>query len=854
MRYTAFISYSHAADGRLAPRLQQALHGFAKPWYRRRSINVFRDQTSLAASPALWPSIEAALRESAWFLFMASPQAARSVWVQKEILWWLEHRSAARMLVLLTDGTMNWDSQAGDFDWRTTTALPEQLRKRFADEPLYVDLRWARSEENLSVRHLQFRGALLDIAAPLHGKPKEDLDGEDVRQQRRNKAWAWSAGAALSVLAVAATAAAIYAVSQRNEALHQRDLATARQREAEARLAFDQSGEGLVKATLLAVDSLRSAQTTEGMDTMGRFLRLLPRKPLWRQAPVRSDTSGQPRPSLAFSPDGRLIASTLAGEEVTWLDAITGRETRRTATACHPSNRTTLAFSPNGAQLAVGCAHQVCVLDTHGDGPCRLLPQNARHGDMVWAAAFSPDAKVLATASYHSDEVFAYDAAAWTAKPDRARQGPAVRAVAISPDSQWLVTASTDGVRLWKLGRYDAVVDQVRTNSDAHTVAFDPASDAFVTGGQELVRWRIVASDDGATRLQQQARSTFNAHTLLPVTWHGQTCFVAAASTAVSLLCGADFTEVLRVPVSSTAATLSPDGKRLINRETDGSLAAWPLDGDTDVRRIPLGAATSAMILASDDSWLAIAMQDGSIVVLDTQTWKPRETLHLPDAVAGLVLSADGRRLAANTQTTLSVFDTETWKSLHTRNYAGTQGAMGFVAQDRLLIAAVGRSVIGLDTADWSRRFAIAHDGALERIAIGPGAARLQLVTAYGGGHDTGVHLTRVIDLASARLLAWKYTSGGGSFSNLRMEQLIASHRSTATGGDAKLVADSTTWQAISTKRPEDLRVPRDAPRWRITGGDDGVVRLWPLLAKDLAAEACARLQDSFTSPPCTSP
>ena len=34
----AFISYSHAADGKLAPALQSALQRFAKSWYRRRAL------------------------------------------------------------------------------------------------------------------------------------------------------------------------------------------------------------------------------------------------------------------------------------------------------------------------------------------------------------------------------------------------------------------------------------------------------------------------------------------------------------------------------------------------------------------------------------------------------------------------------------------------------------------------------------------------------------------------------------------------------------------------------------------------------------------------------------------------
>ena len=51
MLYNAFISYSHAADGKLAPELQRALHQFAKPWYRQRTLRIFRDKTSLSANP-----------------------------------------------------------------------------------------------------------------------------------------------------------------------------------------------------------------------------------------------------------------------------------------------------------------------------------------------------------------------------------------------------------------------------------------------------------------------------------------------------------------------------------------------------------------------------------------------------------------------------------------------------------------------------------------------------------------------------------------------------------------------------------------------------------------------------------
>src|SRR5215213_8551407 len=121
--YDAFISYSHAADGKLAPALQDALQRFAKPWYRRRALHLFRDQTSLSATPGLWPAIETALQSSRYFLLLASPRAAQSRWVQQEVQWWLEHQSSETLLIGLTDGQIKRGEGATDFDWEQTDAL-----------------------------------------------------------------------------------------------------------------------------------------------------------------------------------------------------------------------------------------------------------------------------------------------------------------------------------------------------------------------------------------------------------------------------------------------------------------------------------------------------------------------------------------------------------------------------------------------------------------------------------------------------------------------------------------------------------------------------------------------------------
>jgi len=114
--YDAFISYSHALDGKLAPVLQREIERFATPWYQARALRVFRDNASLTANPGLWSSIEQALASSQWFVLMASPDAADSRWVDREVSWWLANRSVRRLLIVLTEGELAWNQLTGDFD------------------------------------------------------------------------------------------------------------------------------------------------------------------------------------------------------------------------------------------------------------------------------------------------------------------------------------------------------------------------------------------------------------------------------------------------------------------------------------------------------------------------------------------------------------------------------------------------------------------------------------------------------------------------------------------------------------------------------------------------------------------
>jgi hypothetical protein len=234
--YDAFVSYSHAADGRLAPALQAGLQSLAKPWYRRRALRVFRDKTSLSASPELWPAIERALAQARYFVLLASPEAARSSWVDREVQWWRTHQGRDRVLIVLTDGQLVWNQSIGDFDTDQTNAIPLAC----AVGSLQSRCGWTCAGRGTNST---CPCAIPDSATPLPtwqhrcgGCQRTSWSGRTFASTGGFVAWLAEPRPCSLLLTVLASSAAVVAVGQRNEARNQRNEARNQARIATSRL------------------------------------------------------------------------------------------------------------------------------------------------------------------------------------------------------------------------------------------------------------------------------------------------------------------------------------------------------------------------------------------------------------------------------------------------------------------------------------------------------------------------------------------------------------------------------------------------------------------------------------------
>ena len=154
------------------------------------------------------------------------PRPPGRSWVGEEITHWVSSKGTDHLLVVVTDGTWIWDDDNSDLS-PSSTACDQALRGVFPAEPKYLDMTWARRDPGLTLHNPRFRDQIATLVAAIREVPKEEIEGEDVRQQRRTRRIVRAVIAALTVLVLLASVLAVVANLQRAKAQHQQRIAVA---------------------------------------------------------------------------------------------------------------------------------------------------------------------------------------------------------------------------------------------------------------------------------------------------------------------------------------------------------------------------------------------------------------------------------------------------------------------------------------------------------------------------------------------------------------------------------------------------------------------------------------------------
>ena len=250
--------------------------------------------------------------------------------------------------------------------------------------------------------------------------------------------------------------------------------------------------------------------------------------------------------SLAFSPDGRMLASASRdGSIKLWkLDSNNFLSLEQTIENAHKKGVNSLAFSPNGNILATGGRDNTVKLwekDNKGkfkNSPYKRLPE--QFDDLVWSLAWSPDGEKIVIASrdttvklwnLKSNELSTFCSSSDCEKESKSHDDR-VMSVTFSADGKAIASGSLDNtVKLWKLDENENLKVKLITTLSGHSngvysVSFSPDCKTLVSAGADIIirLWQLDANENNSSsscqdstmhrgRLGNDVITTLNSHT-----------------------------------------------------------------------------------------------------------------------------------------------------------------------------------------------------------------------------------------------------------------------------------------------------------------------------------------------------